>query len=279
LQKFSGPEWQGESFAGRRLLLFSEQGIGDALQFIRYLPRVAARGGEIVLQVQPSLVSLLKSLQGVTVIARGEPLPPLDLQLPLMDLPHVFGTTLDSIPADVPYLHAETTRIETWRRDFRDVAALKVGVVWAGSATHKGDRYRSLAAEAVLPRLVMPGVQLYSLQKEPRPSDAPVLAGLGSDVIDLAPRLGDFADTAAAMAVLDLVISVDTSVVHLAGAMGRPCWVLLPYAQDWRWLRDREDSPWYPSLRLFRQQKPQAWDRVLTRVAAALECLSQARAG
>jgi len=191
----------------------------------------------------------------------------------------VFGTTLDSIPADVPYLHAETTRIETWRRDFRDVAALKVGVVWAGSATHKGDRYRSLAAEAVLPRLVMPGVQLYSLQKEPRPSDAPVLAGLGSDVIDLAPRLGDFADTAAAMAVLDLVISVDTSVVHLAGAMGRPCWVLLPYAQDWRWLRDREDSPWYPSLRLFRQQKPQAWDRVLTRVAAALECLSQARAG
>jgi ADP-heptose:LPS heptosyltransferase len=125
----------------------------------------------------------------------------------------------------------------------------------------------------------MPGVQLYSLQKEPRPSDAPVLAGLGSDVIDLAPRLGDFADTAAAMAVLDLVISVDTSVVHLAGAMGRPCWVLLPYAQDWRWLRDREDSPWYPSLRLFRQQKPQAWDRVLTRVAAALECLSQARAG
>jgi Flp pilus assembly protein TadD len=279
LQKFSGHEWQGESFAGRRLLLFSEQGIGDALQFIRYLPMVAARGGEIVLQVQSSLVPLLKSLQGVTVVARGEPLPPLDLQLPLMDLPHVFGTTLDSIPADVPYLHAEKTRIETWRRDFRDVAALKVGVVWAGSATHKGDRYRSLAAEAVLPRLVMPGVQLYSLQKEPRPADAPVLAGLGSDVIDLAPRLGDFADTAAVTAALDLIISVDTSVVHLAGAMGRPCWVLLPYAQDWRWLRDREDSPWYPSLRLFRQQKPQAWDGVLTRVAAELGRLSQARAG
>lgn len=272
--RFSAPEWQGGSFAGRTLLLFAEQGIGDALQFIRYLPMVAAKGGDILLHVQAALVPLLRQLQGVTVVSHGAPLPPFDLQMSLMDLPHVFGTTLGSIPAGIPYLRADPAGVETWRRAFRDVAALKVGIVWAGSPIHKADRYRSLAAEAVLPRLVMPGVQLYSLQKEPRAADAPVIAGLGADVIDLAPALGDFADTAAAVAALDLVISVDTSAVHLAGAMGRPAWVLLPYAQDWRWLRDREDSPWYPSLRLFRQEKPQAWDGVLSRVATELAQLA-----
>jgi Flp pilus assembly protein TadD len=273
LQGFSGPEWRGESFVGRTLLLFTEQGLGDTLQFIRYLPMVAAKGGAIVLQVQAMLVPLLRGLPGVTLILRGAPLPPVDLLLPLMDLPHVFGTTLDSIPADVPYLHADPEKVEMWRRDFGDIAALKVGVVWAGGPTHKGDRYRSLAADAVLPRLVMPGVQLYSLQKEPRPSDIPVLAALGSDVIDLAPRLDDFADTAAAAAALDLVISVDTSVAHLAGAMGRPVWVLLPYAPDWRWLRDREDTPWYPSMRLFRQHTPQAWAEVIAQVSTRLACV------
>lgn len=267
---FGVPEWQGESFPGRTLLLFSEQGIGDVLQFVRYLPMVAARGGTIILHVQATLVPLLRQLQGVTVVARGAALPPLDLQLPLMDLPHVFGTTVDSIPSDVPYLRADPIKARDWRRTFRDTAALKVGIVWAGSPTHKHDRSRSLAAESVLPRLVMPGVQLYSLQKELRPAVAPVLARLGSDVIDLAPGLGDFADTAAAVAALDLVIAVDTSVAHLAGAMGRPVWVLLPYALDWRWLRDREDTPWYPGMRLFRQRTPRAWEDVIARVSAEL---------
>jgi Flp pilus assembly protein TadD len=274
---FRAPEWQGEAFVGRTLLLFAEQGIGDVLQFIRYLPMVAAGGGEILLYVQDTLVPLLRQLPRVTVIPRNAPLPPFDLQASVMDLPHLFGTTLGSIPSDIPYLRADPARVETWRRAFRDVAALKVGVVWAGSPTHKGDRFRSLAAEAVLPRLVMRGVQLFSLQKEPRLADMSVIAGLGSDVIDLAPRLDNFADTAAAVAALDLVISVDTSVVHLAGAMGRPAWVLLPHAQDWRWLRDREDSPWYPSLRLFRQEKPQAWDGVVARVAMELEQLARTR--
>jgi Flp pilus assembly protein TadD len=274
---FSAPEWQGEAFSDRTLLLFAEQGIGDTLHFIRYLPMVAARGGAMLLHVQGTLTPLLRQLPGVTVIPRGAPLPPFDLQISLMDLPHIFGTTLASIPAEIPYLRADPARVEAWQRALHDVTALKVGIVWAGSPIHKGDQFRSLAAEAVLPRLTMPGVQLYSLQKEPRPADMPVLAGLGSDVIDLAPELGDFADTAAALAALDLVISVDTSVVHLAGAMGRPAWVLLPYAQDWRWLRDREDSPWYPSLRLFRQEKPQAWDGVLTRVASALGQLARTR--
>ena len=267
---FSEPEWQGEALAGRTLLLFAEYGIGDALQFVRYLPEVAAKGGPIVLQVQPPLVPLLRTMSGVTVVGRGEPLPPFDLQLPLMDLPRLFGTTLDTIPAPVPYLHADPARVTAWQRALGDTPALKVGVVWAGNTIHKNDAQRSLSAEAVLPRLITPGVQLYSLQKEPRPADMPVLSDLGGDIIDLGPVLGDFADTAAAVSVLDLVISVDTSVVHLAGALGRPVWVLLPYALDWRWLRDREDSPWYPSLRLFRQPRPQQWDDVLTRVSAEL---------
>jgi Tfp pilus assembly protein PilF len=267
---FSEPEWQGEMLSGRTLLLFAEAGLGDALHFLRYVPMAAEMDGVIVLQVQPALVPLLRSMFGVTVVPHGEPLPPFDLQLPLMDLPRVFGTTLDSIPAAVPYLHSDPAKLARWRLALGDATALKVGVVWAGNPAHQGDRYRSLSADAVLPRLVMPGVQLYSLQKEPRPADAPVLAGLGADIIDLAPALGDFADTAAAIAALDLVIAVDTSVAHLAGALGRPVWLLLPYALDWRWLRDREDSPWYPTMRMFRQHKPQAWEGVLARVSFEL---------
>ena len=274
---FSEPEWQGEPLDGRTLLLFAEYGLGDALQFVRYLPMVAAMGGEIILQVQPALASLLRTMQGVTVIARGEPLPPFDLQLPLMSLPRIFRTTLDTIPASVPYLHPDAEKLERWHRALDGVAALKVGVVWAGNPRHKGDRQRSLSAEAVLPRLVMPGVQLYSLQKEPRPEDISVMVALGTDVIDLAPTLGDFTDTAAAVAALDLVIAVDTSVAHLAGALGRPVWMLLPYALDWRWLRDRADSPWYPTMRLFRQHKPQAWESVLARVSAELAAMAVPR--
>ena len=271
---FTEPEWQGEPLDGRTLLLFAEYGLGDALHFVRYLPMAASQGGKIVLQVQPALASLLRQLPDVTVIPRGEKLPPFDLQLPLMSLPRVFGTTLDTIPADVPYLHPDPAKLSRWRAALADVTALKVGVVWAGNAGHKGDRQRSLPAAAVLPRLVMPGVQLYSLQKEPRAEDAPVLAALGRDIIDLAPALGDFADTAAAVAALDLVIAVDTSVAHLAGALGRPVWMLTPYALDWRWLRDREDSPWYPTMRLFRQRSPREWDDPLLRLSAALAVLA-----
>ncbi len=275
LQKFSEPEWQGEALCGRTLLLFAEYGLGDALHFVRYLPMAAAMGGSIVLQVQPVLARLLRMMPGVTVVSRGEPLPPFDLQLPLMSLPRVFGTTLDTIPAAVPYLHPDAAKLALWRRalvdgTIGDATSLKVGVVWAGNPEHSGDRYRSLPVEAVLPRLIMPGVQLYSLQKEPRPADVPVLAGLCADIVDLAPALGDFADTAVAVGALDLVIAVDTSVAHLAGALGRPVWVLLPYALDWRWLRDREDSPWYPTMRLFRQHKPQAWEGVLARASSEL---------
>jgi len=267
LSRFSQPEWEGEPFVGRTLLVFSDYGIGDAMQLVRYLPMAVARGGKVVLQVQPSLVSLFRDLPGVTVLARGEALPPFDLQLPMMSLPRVLGTTLDTIPAAIPYLQAEPAKLSRWQRALRHAKGLKVGVVWAGNPQHKGDKFRSLAAEAVLPRLVMPGVQLYSLQKEARPADGAVLASLKTDIADLAPALGDFSDTAAAVAALDLVISVDTSVAHLAGGLGRPVWVLLPYALDWRWLRDREDTPWYPTMRLFRQPAPGDWTSVLDSVA------------
>src|SRR5581483_6211199 len=193
----------------RTLLLFAEYGIGDALQFVRYLSRVRMMGGSIVLQVQPAIAPLLRSLEGVTVVPRGAPLPPFDLQLPLMELPHIFRTTLETIPAEVPYLAADPVRVAAWRNVLGRAPSLKVGVVWAGNPRHKGDRQRSLSAQDVLPRLVMPGVQLYSLQKEPRPADAPALVDLGSEVIDLAPLLTDFAETAAAVAALDLVVSVD----------------------------------------------------------------------
>jgi hypothetical protein len=267
---FDGPEWEGEDFTGRTLLLYADYGIGDALHFVRYVPDVVARGGTVVLQVQPAIASLLRPMPGVTVLGRDEPVPSYDLQLALMDLPRIFGTTLDTIPAKIPYLKAEPAKVEAWRTALGDQPVLKVGVVWAGSPLHKGDSQRSLSAAAVLPRLVMPGVQLFSLQKEPRAADELVLQQLGGQVIDLGPVLGDFTDTAAAVSVLDLVISVDTSVAHLAGALGRPCWMLLPYALDWRWLRDREDSPWYPTMRLFRQSKPHAWAGVLVRAAAEL---------
>ncbi|KJC50281.1 hypothetical protein UB31_13065 [Bradyrhizobium sp. LTSP849] len=276
---FNEPEWQGEPLEGRTLLVLAEYGLGDALHFVRYLPMVTGKGGKIILQVQPALASLLRQLPDVTVIPRGEVLPPFDLQLPLMSLPRIFGTTLDNLPADIPYLHPDCEKLLRWRAALGRVAGLKVGVAWAGNPRHKGDRQRSLSAEAVLPRLVMPGVQLYSLQKEPRPEDGEVLAALRNDVIDLAPMLGDFADTAAAVAALDLVIAVDTSVAHLAGALGRPVWMLTPYALDWRWLRDREDSPWYPTMRLFRQRRPREWDDPLMRLSAALAVLAATAEG
>jgi tetratricopeptide (TPR) repeat protein len=276
---FSEPEWQGEPLEGRTLLLFAEYGLGDALHFVRYLPMVTGKGGRIILQVQPALATLLRQLPDVTVIPRGEALPPFDLQLPLLSLPRIFGTTLDTIPADIPYLHPDHAKLSRWQAALDHETRLKVGVVWAGNPKHKGDRQRSLSAEAVLPRLVMPGVQLYSVQKEPRPEDGAVLAALGDDVIDLAPALGNFDDTAAAVAALDLVIAVDTSVAHLAGALGRPVWMLTPYALDWRWLRDREDSPWYPTMRLFRQRRPREWDDPLMRLTAALALLAAKTAG
>jgi hypothetical protein len=248
-------------------LLYADAGLGDTLQFVRYLPMVVEKGA-IVLQVQPQLVPLLQASTDVTVLARGEALPPFDLHLPMIGLARG--------PRSRPFLLPSLIFIRI-AKNFRNGAVRSATrppsrSAWsgAGNPRHRGDRLRSLAAAKLLHRLVMPGVTLYSLEKDLRPADAPDVAALGPDIVDLAPALLDFSDTAAAVAALDLVITVDTSVAHLAGALGGPAWVLLPHALDWRWLRDREDTPWYPGMRLFRQRAPRAWGDVIMRVSAEL---------
>jgi tetratricopeptide (TPR) repeat protein len=271
VEVFARPEWQGEHLNGRTLLLHAEYGFGDTLQFVRYVPRAATMGGPIVLQVQPALAELLRSsFPGVVVVARGEALPPFDLHLPLMSLSRVFGTTLDSIPADVPYLSVDPAKLARYRQAIAGESRLKVGVNWAGNPRFRQDRRRSLSAEAVLPHLLVPGVQLFSLQKEPKETDRSVLKSRKGEIVELGPSFNDFSDTAAAIDALDLVITTDTSVAHLAGSLGHPTWVLLPYVLDWRWLRDRQDSPWYPTMRLFRQQRPFDWRGVFERLPGEL---------
>ena len=270
-RSFDVPRWRGEPRRGRTLLIHAEQGLGDSLHFARFVPLAARTGGPVVLQVQSPLAELLRGSLDVTVISRDEPAPPVDLHVPLMSLPHALRTTIETIPADVPYLKPAPAKAAAWRERLATYCGLKVGVVWAGSAGHRHDRMRSLPAEAVLPRLLMSGVTLFSLQKEPRAADRAVLDQLRDRVVDLAPQLNNFADTAAAVSALDLVISVDTAVAHLAGALGRPTWILLPHILDWRWLYEREDTPWYPTARLFRQPRSRDWTSVLDRLPLELE--------
>lgn len=269
------PRWQGGDPAGRSFLLVAEQGQGDTLHFVRYAPMLAALGAHVHLMVQPSLVRLLSWLPGIaSVRSPMEPPPVCDACIPLLSLPLVFGTTLATIPASVPYLQPSAQDRGSWKRRFDGERRLKVGLVWAGSAhddqflAHMVDRRRSLPLAALAPLAGVSGVRFYSLQKGPAAFEAPP-AGL--DIVDWMDAVGDFADTAALVAELDLVISVDTSVCHLAGALGRPVWMLSRYDSCWRWLRDRSDSPWYPTMRLFRQDRPGDWGPVILRVRAALE--------
>lgn len=273
---FDVPRWRGEHRRGRTLLIHAEQGLGDTLHFVRFVSRAAATGGPVVLQVQPPLVELLRDSLDVTVISRDEPAPPFDLHVPLMSLPHELGTTIETIPAEVPYLKAIPAKIAEWRERLASTAGLKVGVVWAGSPGHRHDRMRSLPAETILPHLLMPGVQLFSLQKEPRVADRAVLEQLKGRVVDLEPRLESFADTAAAVSAMDLVISVDTAVAHLSGALGKPTWILLPHVLDWRWLYARRDTPWYPTARLLRQPRSRDWASVIERLPGDLQRFASA---
>jgi tetratricopeptide (TPR) repeat protein len=270
-RSFDVPRWQGEHRRGRTLLIHAEQGLGDSLQFVRFVASAAATGGPVVLQVQTPLVELLRDSLDATVVCRDEPVPAFDLHVPLMSLPHALGTTIETIPAKVPYLKAAPAKVGEWRERLANYAGLKVGVVWAGSPGHRHDRMRSVPAEMVLPRLLMPGVQLFSLQKEPRAADRLVFEQLGGRVVDLAPSLESFADTAAAVSAMDLVISVDTAVAHLAGALGKPTWILLPHILDWRWQYERVDTPWYPTARLLRQPRSGDWASVLGRLPQELQ--------
>jgi hypothetical protein len=272
----AGSCWQGEDPAGRTILVHDEGGYGDTLQFVRYAPLLAARGARVVLSVQPPLVRLLARLPGVAaVLARGTALPDYDLHCPMLSLPHCFATTLESVPAQVPYLMAEAAKAAGWRARLAG-EGLRVGVVWAGAsrpgmaAMHAMDARRSLPADALMALAGIAGVRLVSLQKDRTPP-----AGL--DMADPMPECADFDDTAAVVAGLDLVIAVDTAVAHLAGALARPVWLLSRYDACWRWLHDRRDSPWYPGLRLYRQTAPGEWAPVLRAVATDLTALAAER--
>lgn len=270
MRDFGRPLWRGEKLDGP-LLIHAEQGMGDVLQFLRYLPMAAARTGGVALEIHAPLIPLVRDLPGVVAVTpRGGPLPAFDAHIPIMSLARVFGAELETLPTD-PYLFADPGRAAEWadRLDAMAGDALRVGFVWAGSATFKGDALRSPRLNALAPLLDTPGVAFFSLQKGDGRRD---LEGrvMPPSFHDLDPLIGDFADTAAAMVNLDVVVSSCTAPVHLAGALGVPIWIALPFAADWRWLERREDSPWYPSARLFRQSAPGRWDDVVARLAAAL---------
>ena len=253
---FSQPQWRGEPLQGERILLHAEEGFGHTLQWVRYAPLVTAHGGRVVLEVQPELYRLLSPLPGLeTVVARGAPLPEFSWHCPLPSLPLAFQTELATIPAQVPYLSIAPDLPRGWTERVGNRSP-QVGLVWASKPTRKGHQTRSLPNFSLLaPLLEIDKATFFSLQKGPAAAQARV-PFLGPRLVDLSPHLWDFLDTAMAIAQLDVVISCDTAVVHLAGALGRPVWVLLPYVPDWKWLFNREESPWYPTARLFRQPAP-----------------------
>jgi tetratricopeptide (TPR) repeat protein len=268
-QALPQPLWLGEeALHGKTILLHAEQGVGDCLQFVRYVPMVAGRGATVVLAVHRELKSLLAGFADA-VFAEGELLPPCDLRCPLASLPHAFRTTLATIPADVPYLRPDDARAARWKSSLAASRGLRVGLAWAGNPAHKNDARRSIPFARLAPLLGIPDVQHVSLQTKLRDADREALQS-APPVINFATELVDFAETAALLANLDLIITVDTALAHLAGAMGKPTWILLPFSPDWRWLLDREDSPWYPTARLFRQPRIDDWESVIARVAAEL---------
>ncbi len=271
-RRFNVPRWDGTPLGGRTLLIHTEQGLGDTLHFIRYVRLVQRQGGTVYVEVPPVLLPLLRS-SGVTgIIPGGSPLPKFDLEIPLLSLPGTLGTTLENIPAHVPYLSAEPRMIKHWRSQVRGLPGFKVGIVWQGNRDYAFDRFRSIPLTAYAPLADVPGVTLVSLQKGHGSEQLAELQGR-FPVLDLAASLdtaGAFTDTAAVMSNLDLVVSSDTAAAHLAGALGVPVWLAVAKHPEWRWLLEREDSPWYPTMRLFRQQTAGDWSDVFTRMKRAL---------
>ena len=264
------PLWDGSSLQDQTILLFAEQGLGDTLHFIRYAPLVQQHGATVIVQCQGPLLRLLATCAGIDrLVLAGTALPRFAVQAPLLSLPRIFRSTLATLPANIPYLCADPDLRAHWQQQLSGVRGFKVGIAWQGNPEHKRDRRRSVPLRAFAPLAGVPGVRLVSLQKGPGREQLPDLADR-LDVLDLADRWKDFADTAALMTNLDLVITVDTAVAHLAGALGIPVWVALPLVPDWRWLLEREDSPWYPSMRLFRQRAWGDWEGVFERLTATL---------
>jgi tetratricopeptide (TPR) repeat protein len=274
-QDLRAPLWLGETpLAGKTILLHAEQGLGDTVMFARYVPRLARLGAKIVLEVQPELVALLATLDGAgAIVGRGQALPAHDLHCPLASLPLALKTEPAEIPAEFPYLRAAEPRLAKWRARLEGIPAPRVALVWSGRATHVNDRRRSLTLEQLEPLLSVPGVRFISLQRELRDACAARLGG-ESRITHLGDELTDFADTAAILTLVDQLICVDTSVVHVAGALGRSSLVLLPFQPDWRWMLERERSPWYPALKLFRQPSPRDWAGPIARVRDELLRLS-----
>jgi Tfp pilus assembly protein PilF len=284
----SRPLWDGAPLAGRTILLHAEQGLGDTIQLIRYAPLVRERGGRVVLECQPALLPLLSGIAGVDqLVAAGAALPDYDVQAPLLSLPAIFGTTLATIPASIPYLRADPVLVASWRRDLAALPGFMVGIAWQGNPNYPGDRRRSFPAAHFEGLARVPGVRLISLQKGPGTEQLGRLANRLGDlagskqppILDLGDRLdatAAFLDTAAVMKCLDLVIAPNSVLVHLAGALGVPVWLPLAAAADWRWLLERSDSPWYPTVRLFRQSQEGDWDEVFERITRAAATLGDA---
>jgi tetratricopeptide (TPR) repeat protein len=270
---FSQPQWNGSPLAGRTILIHAEQGLGDTLQFVRFLPQVQARGGRVVLECQPALVKLLSQCRGVdAIVPRGESLPQFDVHCPLLSLPTALGVTLENLSSQVPYLFVDEARRERLRVRLAAIEGFKVGINWQGNPQFRADRFRSMPLTHFEPLAKVQGVRLVSLQRGPGEDQLPAIAGR-FEVVEL-PAANEpaetFADDAALVANLDLVVTSDTSVAHLAGALGVPVWVVIPFSPDWRWMLGRHDSPWYPTMRLFRPERIAGWDEMFSTIAAEL---------
>jgi tetratricopeptide (TPR) repeat protein len=270
-KEFRRPPWLGETpLAGKTIMLHAEQGLGDTVQFARYVPQIARMGARVVLEVPPELKTLLSGLDGVAaIVARGEKLPPYDLHCPLGSLPLACRSDASNIPATIPYLSAPEAHLAKWRARLERLPSPRVALAWSGRAAHPNDRNRSVSLAGLKPLLSAPGVSFISVQRELRAEDAEALSH-EPGITHVGAGLDDFADTAAVLTLCDLLVCVDTSVAHVAGALGRPVALLVPYQPDWRWMLDRDASPWYPNIRLFRQTAPRDWDGVIARVRDAL---------
>jgi tetratricopeptide (TPR) repeat protein len=268
------PQWDGSRFAGETLLLVADQGFGDVIQFCRYIPWVLERCPDVVIACSPEMVPVLRQfLPEDRIVFRWEDCPPYKAFCALSGLPRLHGTRLDNVPAAIPYLRADPVRVATWAERLRRLAPgshRRVGIVWAGRPTHNNDRRRSSRLADFAPLAALPGVALVSLQKGPSADQAGRYFGR-APLVNIGAEVRDYNDTMALLECLDLVVTVDTSVGHLAAAMGKPVWILLATSPDWRWLLGRDDSPWYPTVRLFRQTVPRQWGDVFERVAAALK--------
>ena len=276
-RNFSQPQWDGSPLNGKTLLLHVEQGLGDAIQFSRYVPLIAeflaeAAAPKIIFEIHPELQRLFQTFaKQCTIVLRGKPLPPFDVQCRLLSLPRIFKTTLASIAATVPYLFPDANLVETWRTPLSSAGPeMKVALTWAGNPNFKGDQTRSISLDRLSPLAALQGINFYSIQKGYAAQQV-LQPPVGLRLIDLSADLHDFADTAAVISMMDLVITTDTSVAHLAGALGKPVWLMLQFVPYFLWLLKGEESPWYPSMRLFRQPARGDWDSVIKQVVKALK--------